>query len=408
MFLSLMIKSLLRRKLVISLLVVQLAVTVALLINSGLLAVHARELLNRDTGLDLDNTVIVALKPISPSMIQEPFLSNLLERQLDALRTIEGVKSAAFMSQAVLTRGGSNGDISDIDNKEFSKANMVPYTNASPDVFAVLGTKLIEGQFPEQLAAVIDFDTVDLASLDSKQRKLVITQSLAKHIYGDKPAVGRFTSNGQVVAVVSDFTGQLNGDNKNFHVIAIEPLVLGGQSSYILSVRVQPGMADRVRPQLTEKLRAVDPNIDFLYTRTLDEQKTELYRYQRGLAILLIILSGIMLVVAMISAYSNAFFHALQQHQEIGIKRALGANKQIIFRELLAETWLTTALGVTLGLGSAWMLNRALATMLETPAIPLWLPLLTIVLLLLCVTFASWHPTRIAVNISPVTATKAL
>lgn len=408
MSLSLMIKSLLRRKLVISLLVVQLAVTVALLINSGLLAVHARELLNRDTGLDLDNTVIVALKPISPSMIQEPFLSNLLERQLDALRTIEGVKSAAFMSQAVLTRGGSNGDISDIDNKEFSKANMVPYTNASPDVFAVLGTKLIEGQFPEQLAAVIDFDTVDLASLDSKQRKLVITQSLAKHIYGDKPAVGRFTSNGQVVAVVSDFTGQLNGDNKNFHVIAIEPLVLGGQSSYILSVRVQPGMADRVRPQLTEKLRAVDPNIDFLYTRTLDEQKTELYRYQRGLAILLIILSGIMLVVAMISAYSNAFFHALQQHQEIGIKRALGANKQIIFRELLAETWLTTALGVTLGLGSAWMLNRALATMLETPAIPLWLPLLTIVLLLLCVTFASWHPTRIAVNISPVTATKAL
>jgi len=408
MSLSLMIKSLLRRKLVVSLLVVQLSVTLALLINSGLLAVHARELLNRDTGLDLDNTLMVALKPISPAMIEQPFLSNLLERQLDALRKIEGVKSVAFMSQALLTRGGSNGDISDIDNKEFSKANMVPYTSASPDVFSVLNIKLIDGQFPAQLAEVIDFEKVDIASLDSKQRKLVITQSLAKHIYGDKPAVGRFTSNGQIVAVVADFTGQLGGDNKNFHVITIEPLVLGGQSSYILSLRVQPGMAESVRPQLAEKLRAVDPNIDILYTRTLDEQKTELYRYQRGLAILLIILSGVMLVVAMISAYSNAFFHALQQHQEIGIKRALGANKQMIFRELLAETWLTTAIGATLGLGSAWMLNRVLAAMLETPTIPLWLPLLTIMLLLLCVTFASWYPTRIAVNISPVSATKSV
>lgn len=404
---TLIVKSILRRKLVTSLLLVQLAVTLAFLINSTLMGLHARELLNRDTGLDLDNTLMITLKPTSPAMIEEPFLSNLLERQLDALRKIDAVRSAAFMSQAPLTRWGSNGDLSDLENEQLYKVDMCPFTEASTDVFSVLGLKVVSGVLPDQLSELIDFNSVDIAKLDIKTRKIVITESLAKRMYGDKPAVGRFTNRGQIVAVVSNFTGQLGGEDKNFHVLSIEHLQLGRQS-YLLMVRVQPGMAESVRPQLAEKLRAVDPNIEILYTKTLKEQKYDLYQYQRGLASLLLILSALMLVVAMISAYSNAFFHALQQHQEIGIKRALGADKKLIFRELLTESWLTTAVGSVMGLGGALVLNRTLALALEIPAIPLWLPLVAVGLLMLCVTLASWYPTRIAVNISPVSATKSV
>jgi putative ABC transport system permease protein len=405
---TLLVKSLLRRKLVVGLLLVQLAVTLALLVNSGLLAVHARSLLNRDTGLDLDNTLIISLRPTSPAMAEEPFLSNLLQRQLDALRRIDGVVTAAYLSQAPLSEGGSNGDIYDLDNKEVARAGVVPFTEASPDIFSALGIKLVAGELPVQLAEVIDFNTVDIKTLDIKKRKVVITESLARHLYPTKSAVGQFTSNGQVVAVVTDFTGQLWADDKNFNAVAIEPLVLDGRMDYLFAVHVRPGMADAVRPQLAGKLRAVDTNIDILYTKTLDEQKHNLYRYPYGLAALLLVLSALMLVVAMISAYSNAFFHALQQHHEIGIKRALGADKKMIFRELLTESWLTTSLGAGLGLVCALLLNRTLAMVLEIPAIPLWLPLVSVALLLICVTLASWYPTRIAVNISPVSATKSI
>ncbi len=404
---KLIVKSLLRRKLVTCLLLVQLVVTLAFLVNSTLMALHARELLNRDTGLDLENTLMVSIKPTSPAMVEEPFLSHFLERQLDALHKIDGVSSAAYMSQALLTRYGSNGDVYDLENEKTFKVDMAPFTEASTGIFSVLGVKLISGTLPDQLGELIDFNSVDVSTLDIKTRKVVITDSLAKRLYGDIPAVGRFTNRGQVVAVVSNFTGQVGGEDKNFHVLSIEHLQLGSQP-YVLMVRVKPGMAESVRPQLAEKLRAVDPNIDLLETKTLKEQKYDLYKYQRGLATLLLVLSVLMLVVAMISAYSNAFFHALQQHQEIGIKRALGADKQLIFRELLTESWLTTTLGSVLGLVGALVLNRTLALTLEIPAIPLWLPLLAVALLMLCVTVASWYPTWIAVNISPVSATKSV
>jgi putative ABC transport system permease protein len=110
----------------------------------------------------------------------------------------------------------------------------------------------------------------------------------------------------------------------------------------------------------------------------------------------------------MVSAYSNAFFHALKQQQEIGIKRALGASKVFVLRELFAEAWLVTGVGCVLGIAACLILNRLLASVLVIPAVPIWLPLITIGLLFVCVTLATWNPARIAVTVSPVVATKSL
>mgnify|MGYP006186819619 FL=1 len=110
----------------------------------------------------------------------------------------------------------------------------------------------------------------------------------------------------------------------------------------------------------------------------------------------------------MISSYSNAHFNALKRQQEIGIKRALGASKSLILLELLSENWLCTALGAMLGVVLALWLNQALAQVISIPALTWYLPLLTIAVLLLCVTVATWYPAAIATRVSPATATKAL
>ena len=275
---TLIVKSLLRRKLVTGLLLVQLAVTLAFLVNSALMALHADELLSRDTGLDLDNTLMVMLRPTSPAMIEEPFLSHFLERQLGALKKMDAVLAVAYASQAPLTRYGYTGDLYDLDDQEHINIGATSMSSASTDIFSALDLRVIAGVLPTQLDELIDFNSVDVNKLDPKTRKIVITESIAKKMYGEKPAIGHFTNRGQVVAVVSDFTGQIGTDNKNFNVLIIEHLLLGAQP-YLLMVRVQPGMAETVRPLVAGALREVDSNIDILETKTLKEQKYDLYKY---------------------------------------------------------------------------------------------------------------------------------
>jgi putative ABC transport system permease protein len=173
-------------------------------------------------------------------------------------------------------------------------------------------------------------------------------------------------------------------------------------------VKTSEGSTEQVRQQLPDLLRQVDANIEVFYVRTLQEQHQQLYSDEFGLATLLGILSGLMLLVAMVSSYSNAHFHALKQQQEIGIKRALGASKQLIFLELLSENWLTTAIGAVLGVLCALALNKLLASVISLQALNWWLPLLCSAVLLVCVTVATWYPARIATAVSPATVTKTL
>lgn len=409
MSIKLLLKSLLRRKLVTVLLLIQLTVTLALLVNSSLLALQARELLNRPTGLDLTNTLLVQLRPTTAVLAEPLALSDLQSRQLAGLVQINGVVAAAYSLQAPLKFGGQNGSMYDLDVPEKDRISLspIPTYSVSVDFFKTLDLKVISGQLPTALDPLIDFANVDLAQLDIRKRSLVITQSLAKRLYGDQPAVGRYTNNGHIMAVVADFAGQRISEDINFNALSIEH-TYSDAGKYILMVRTQPGMADKVETVLADRIRAVDSNVDIIFVHSLEEQKNQLYGSERGLAILLATLSVLMLLVAMVSAYSGAFFHALKQQQEIGIKRAIGASKGFILRELFAEAWLTTGMGCLLGIVACLSLNRLLAIVLTIPTVPVWLPLVTIGLLFFCVTLATWKPARVAVNVSPVTATKSL
>ncbi|MFP3354968.1 ABC transporter permease, partial [Pseudoalteromonas sp. SIMBA_153] len=81
------------------LLLLQLAITLALLLNSVLLAQQTHQQLNQPTGLDLEETLLVQIKPTTPQLRAYPLLEDLLERQLNALRNIPGVVAAAYSNQ---------------------------------------------------------------------------------------------------------------------------------------------------------------------------------------------------------------------------------------------------------------------------------------------------------------------
>ena len=393
----LVFKVLFSRKVVTGLLLLQLAMTLALLLNSILLAKQTHQQLNQPTGLDVDNTLLVQLKPTMASLRVYPALEELLNRQLDAVQAMPGVIAAAYTNQSAILQGGNNGNVYIDGEEDRTNQPSVPMYFVSKDFFNVLNSEVLQGELPQHSV-----------SLDNPvQPDVVITKSLADKLFAGKPAVGRQLNRGRVAAVISDFYGQRHGTNIMFNNIQVAP-PYSVDWGYGILLRVQPGQAENVRQQVDKVLRNVEPNIEILHVRTLAEQYQRLYRNEYGLATLLALLSALMLLVTMVSSYSSTHFHALKRQQEIGVKRALGASKKVIFLELLSENWLCTAIGALFGIGCALLLNKALSQVITIPPLDLYLPLLASLILLVCVTVATWYPAAIATRISPATATKAL
>lgn len=393
----LLIKSLLRRKVVTLLLLVQLAMTLALLLNSMLLADQTRQQIQAPTGLALTEVLRVQLKPTSPQLRFYPLLGDLLERQMQAIRTLPGVEAVAYANQGPAQQGGNNGNLFDPAAEERTNIPTIPFYMVSPDFFKVLGLTAQAGTLPQQVMPV-DGPTAPA---------LVLTRSLAEKIFPGRSAAGLITNRAVVAAVVNDFYGQRSADHPMFNAIQVAPLY-SVDWGYALLIKTAVGSTEHVRQQLPELLQKVDANIEVFYTRTLKEEYHRLYRNEFGLATLLSLLSGLMLLVTIVSSYSHAHFHALKQQQEIGIKRALGASKNTILLELFCENWLTTLLGTGLGLVAALVLNQLLAQVISIPSLTLWFPLLAIMVLLLCVTLATWYPARMATQVAPATATKTM
>lgn len=394
MSLRLLFKTLFRRKMVTGLLLVQLALTLALLLNSLLLANQTRAQLNAPTGLDLANTITVHVRPTTKQLRQYPALGDLLARQLQALREVPGVVAAAYANQPPLRQGGNQGNIFKVGAQEQSNIPNVPNYFVSADFMQTLGLTLIAGSWPQPHSATTE-----------GERPLVITESLARQLFNQVNVVGEQLNHGTVAAVVSDFYGHREAGGVMYNYLTVADLY-SVDWGYTLLVRAEPGQVERVRSQLDAVLRKVDSNLEIYYNRTFTEQHRYLFHTEFGLAVLLTLLSALMLLVSMVSSYSNAHFHVLKSQQEIGIKRALGASRQGVLLELLSESWLCTLLGAALGIGAAMALNRMLSQVIAIPALELWLSLLTCGLLMLCVTLATWYPARIATQVSPALATK--
>ncbi len=394
--LHLIFKSMLRRKVVTSLLLVQLALTLALLSNSSLLALQTWNQLSQPTGLDLDNILYVSLKPTSKNLQEYPAFADLLERQLAAVRQMPGVAAVSFTNQSPLMEGGSNGNVNDENNRE-NNTQSVPQYTVSPDFLKVLQLDVLEGEIPQKIEAWDGESTVPV----------VLTKSLAERVFPGKSAIGQLTNGGPVAAVIEDFYGQRNAERVMYNRLQIAQ-IYGVAWGYGIILRVEPGKAQHIRSQIPDVLKTADANIEIFSVRTMDEQLHRMFRNEFGLATLLAVLSGLMLLVSMISSYSNAHFNALKRQQEIGIKRALGASKHGILLEMLTENWCTTAAGAGIGIVAAWLLNQALALVISIPALPVWLPLTALLMLMCCVTLATWYPATIATRVSPATATKTL
>ena len=398
-----LIKALLLRKFNTFLLILQLAITLGLIVNSTILSLDTANKLALETGLELDNTLSIEFRKTSGDYRDIDFTRSIMQQDLAELAKIPGVESITATNQLPLGDGGTNGNVYDLDEPNSDRRDRglgyVPYFIAKEGVSDALSLEIIEGRM---------LTNADSPTEENGQVGVLITESLSKALHKDQSSIGQELNAGIVVGVVKDVLIRPSNTMDNQYAIFINSIEQRANWGDVYILKVEPGMLESVKKQVSDVMLGVEPQRDIYKVASLAERFEDYYANNKGLSKLFIMLTLLMLLVTAISSFAYARFHMSQQTKFIGIRRALGAKKRDVILYVLAENWLLTGLGVLFGIALMIGLNIMLSQYVSLTKPTVLLTLMGVTLVYLAGTIATWWPAYQTSKIAPVIATRSI
>ncbi len=374
------------------LVVLQVAVC-AVLVTSSLVAVRGLlRSLHSNFGFVTQNAMLVEtdVEMAGYNGDQVPVMQKKL---VDAMNGIPGVTAAA--ASDMLPLGGenfSNVAVFKDSTTDFRPSNAVANTytqNISAGYFRAAGTALLAGR------------TFTLHDDSQAPRVAVVNQEFARRVFGTETgAVDRFYkaidgTRIRVVGVVEN--GRYRMLTEEQQPAAFLPILQSPSSSTWLIVR-----SNREPQELTaaiqRSLRNVDPGLPFSI-RTWDKEMDSALFASRVATISLGVLGGLGAMLAITGIFGMASYSVSKRMRELGIRIALGAQREEVLRSALARAWRLLVCGSAVGLLLGLAATRVLSAIVyqATPRDPLVLAGVVVAMLLLGL-LATWIPAQRALG----------
>lgn len=396
------LSSLMRNKTGAILVGLQIAVTLAIVINSLYIIVMRVEKMNRDSGIDVANVIITSVRGFGESFDVVDSITN----DINLIKSIPGVTAATVSNQVPLSGSGSGTGLRTVADETVEPVPTARY-QMSEEGLDALGVKLSRGRnfLPEEV-------NYELMGTDHPTPpSIIITQALADAMFGDEDALGKTAYWGSmepstIVGIIGRMHGSWVGWDKLENVVIHPGKYAGRTNKYI--IRVEPGMRDSLIPVIQQKLGESNRNRVVKSVSSLEEIAARSYRRDRGMAIILSIVISLLIGLTALVIVGLASFHVTQRTRQIGTRRALGARRIDIIRYFLLENWMITTFGAMLGI----ILTIAVAYWLEV-SFQLqrldwsYLPVGIVVLWILS-SLAVLAPARRAAGVPPAVATRSV
>ena len=405
------LSTLLRHKMAAALIVLEIALSCAIICNA-LFLIGARVIrINEVSGLADNELVRVQLTGIG----EDQNADAQTRSDLAVLRALPGVTNATVLNQVPFVDSSwSSGVTMKKDQKQMTM-NATVYM--ADDAFLdTLGLKLVAGR---DFAAdeYMDYSVIAApgSDFDGNIPVAIITRSMADKLFPQGDALGKsfysWSDNPtKIVGVVEhlvrpDSRGGSEGHEYSMVFPVRTPYSLGG--NYL--IRTAADRRDEVLQSAVSALRENGPPRIILdeQTKTMEALRGEYYQRQRSMVWLLSVVIIALLVVTAMGIVGLASFWVQQRTKQIGIRRALGATRGQILRYFQTENFLLATIGIALGMLLAYAINQLLMAKYELPRLPLiYLPVGAIALWLLG-QFAVFWPARRAAAVPPAVATRS-
>lgn len=392
------------------LVLLQIAISLAILANALFIADTRHALIARPSGVTPEADVFyLRLRDVRPLPYAERVARQ--QRLYQALRRLPGVAEVAGGSQMPMSNNGLTVLVSHQPKQQFAALRASAY-HADQHFLPTLGLQLVAGR--NFLAAEVL--EADPDQSDDNPQVVILSQALARHLYpGATSVVGQtlYLGNGpdatsfRIVGVVARLQSILSGAESDPEFSIIFPARLAAPGD-MLVVRSQRGQRERVQPQVLARVRALAGSAVAVQSRSVLQDRNDHYRRDRALAWLLLGVSGLLLLVGCVAIIGTSSLWVAQRRKQIGIRRALGARKIDIVRYFLLENLMIGSGGVLLGSVLALGLNQVLMRQMAQPALP-WTWLAGTALLLWLLGPLATLPSALrAANIAPALATRSV
>jgi len=380
----------------------QIALSMVLLIGVALLMESVARLRGVDVGFNPSHllTMRVSLPPVRYDTDQKKnaFFQELV-RRLESLPGVHGATVA--MTLPMMSYPGTPVQDAAKPQLKLNERPIAKFLPVTPGYFRALDIPLRRGR---------EFTEHDTAN---EQRVAIIDESLARHFWPAYPAGLDPVGQRLLIGGVNPKPAEIVGIVANVHQSLEDttwpdsvylPFVQNPPASAMLALRTAGDPLSYARP-VREQVQALDPNQAIAEVRTMDDLVEEEVGQRRLLVMLLGSFAAAALLLALIGIYGVIAHSVAQRTQEVGIRRALGAQQSDILRLVLGQGFVLALAGIAAGLAGAFALTRVLESLLfrvsaTDPATFAGVA----VLFLLVALAASYIPARRATRIDPMAA----
>jgi predicted permease len=398
-----------------TLVVTQVALSLFLLIGSGLFMRSLRNLHALDVGFDYENIVQFSIDP--GGGYDAPRRSNLYKQTLARLEALPGAQSATLLYFSLLGGGGVSFNVS------------VPGYTPAPDENMSCNEMAVGPRFFETMRMPIlagrDFGPQDErppappnsqpgappSMAGAPPLYAVINQAMARYFFGNENPIGRR------FIVRRDWQVEIIGVTKDAKYMNLREQPPRTYYLYYFQHPQREGMTFQLRASggtadyaatLGRLARELNPQAQVVGLRMMTDVVNESLTQERFIAQLGSAFSLFALLLASVGLYGVTSYAVTRRTNEIGIRMALGARGADVVRMVMKETMLLVAVGMAIGLGAALATTRLISTLLFglSPNDPATIAAAAL-LMIVVAAFAGYLPARRASRVDPMSALRS-
>jgi putative ABC transport system permease protein len=396
-----------RHKTAALLIVLEIALTCAIVCNAVFLIRNRLQRMDKASGVAESEIVDFRIAGIG---VKQNEIAQTTQ-DLAALRAIPGVKLVASTNMVPLGGSSWNNNISLDPDQLGSSANAALYMGTD-DLVETLGVKIIAGRdfTPDEYQ---NFD--DVMKQKATYGSVIVTKGLAERLFPGQNALGKQVyswgkASSQTIVGIVDRLARPNDVNgvELTDCAVIAPIRTAYTVGAHYLMRVQPGTGPEVLKQAETVLMKLDPARLVLGKKTFPEIRADYFKEDRAMAFLLVGVSVALLVITGLGIVGLASFWVQQRTRQIGIRRALGATRSNILHYFQTENFILATAGIALGMGLAYAINLWLMHKYQVPRLPATFLPVGAGLLWVLGQLAVLGPAMRAAMIAPASATRSV
>jgi putative ABC transport system permease protein len=395
-------RAILRNKGGFLLIALQIAVTMAIMVNSIAIIQERKADIARPSGTDENNIITL----LSITFAADSEMANMIDEDLAMLRGLPGVRDAIATNSFPLRGGGWSMGLALEPGSGHDGVGTAIYFS-DEHAIDTFGTQLIEGRnFAANEVTWNDEESGTWPNMG------IITQGLADELFPDEqgPIVGKtvyINDNDpvQIVGVLDRLQAPWGGWDRVENTMLIPLRRADDYVRYV--IRAEPGYRDELIPLIEERL---SENKDRIIedVRTMNEVRHRSYLGDAAIVTMLTFIVVLLTAITGFGIVGLASTSVSRRTRQIGVRRALGATRPAILRYFMIENFIVSSVGIIVGGILAVALNIAMVQAFELTPLAWYVVPIAMIVLWIVGQAAVAGPARRASNISPAIATRSI